>query len=66
MEKGSTIGTRFVPPSAENGHNWLIRTSVGSSVIETKCKSLYGTQKHYLIKMRNHMNKVIRELSEGK
>jgi len=63
MENGSTIGTRFVPPSAENGHNWLIRTSVGSSVIvETKCKSL----QHVIKKSCGHWNKVIRELSEEK
>lgn len=58
------IQTKFTAPSTENGHNWLIRTTVGDSVVETKCKSLYNTQKHYLVKMRGHMNKVFKELTK--
>ena len=45
--------------------NWLISTEVNGVVVETKVKDIQCSNRHYLVKMRSHLNKVVREL-EGR
>lgn len=55
--------TVYDRPSAENSYSWVITTTLPSGVkVTTNCKALCNTQRHYLVKMTNHMNKVTKAL----
>lgn len=55
--------TSYERPSVENKYTWVITTKLPSGVeVTTNCKALCNTQRHYLVKMTNHMNKVTKAL----
>ena len=56
--------TIYERPSAENKYSWVIKTKLPSGEeVTTNCKALYNSQRHYLVKMTNHMNKVVKALN---